>query len=295
MPNKAYDMIRLIRPYQWTKNILLVLPLALAHKIDDPAKLHSTLWALAAFCLAASAGYVANDLFDREHDKIHPTKQKRPIASGSVSPFMASMLILTLLAGAAVIVKFTLSAKFAGLLGIYLAITLAYSMYLKSRLIVDVIVLAGLYTLRLIAGGVAADVPVTPWLMSLSMFLFLSLAFAKRYAELLINGVENEPVAGRSYSLDDLHMIESVGPTSGYMAVLILMMYIADGASKGSALYRKPEILWLVCPVFLYWITRVWFFVRRKAIGDDPVLFAIKDPKSWIAGGLCVLIVWLAI
>jgi 4-hydroxybenzoate polyprenyltransferase len=167
-------------------------------------------------------------------------------------------------------------------------------MYFKRKLLVDVIVLAGLYTLRILAGGAAAQVEVSPWMLAFSIFMFLSLAFAKRFSELSeLRGQSQKELRGRGYMVEDLDILQTVGPCSGYLAVLVFAMYIYS-SELVTKLYRNPLLLWLLCPLMLYWITRVWFLARRRTLTEDPVLFAIKDRVSWYAAVIAVLLVLLA-
>jgi 4-hydroxybenzoate polyprenyltransferase len=287
---KAGAVLRALRPVHWCKNLLVLAPLVLAHQVSNREKLLAVLLAVSAFCLCASAVYVINDLVDREADRHHPRKRLRPFASGQLSAGTGVGMIVVLLAGAAGLALLTGRPLFAGLLALYLVLTGSYSLYFKSKLLVDVVLLAGLYTLRIIAGAAAANVPLTPWLLAFSMFLFLSLAFAKRYSELLqVEAGEQERLRGRGYVVEDLRIIESVGPTCGYLAVMVLALYIQSDLVK--ALYREPRALWLVCPVLLYWLTRLWFLARRRRLVDDPLVFALTDRVSWGCGALAGAIV----
>ena len=199
--------------------------------------------------------------------------------------------------------SFLLPIRFTEWLAIYLALTTAYSFWLKRKLLVDVILLAGLYTQRIIAGAAAVDVPLTMWLLAFSMFFFLSLAFAKRYSELIqVEESGEEEIHGRGYQVRDLRIIESIGPSSGYLAVLVFCNYLndltrpLDPGSHGPMppLYAHPKVLWLVAPILLYWITRIWFIARRRMLHDDPIIFAIRDRRSHICGILAALIVLIA-
>lgn len=289
----AAGVLKALRPHQWFKNVLVVIPLVLAHAATTPPKLFATLLAIAAFCCCASAVYVCNDLLDLEADRHHPRKRHRPFASGTLSIPAGIALLGLLLIGAFSFAVLTFRWPFVGMLGLYFLMSSSYSFYFKRKLLVDVVILAGLYTLRIIAGAVAAEVPMTSWLLAFSMFLFLSLAFAKRYSELIIaREREEQGLRGRGYLIDDLRIIESVGPTSGYLAVLVLCLYLDSTLVK--TLYRYPWVLWLICPLILYWITRIWFFARRRYLHDDPLVFALTDRISWVIGVLAVLIILAA-
>jgi 4-hydroxybenzoate polyprenyltransferase len=294
-PGKPAAVLRALRPVHWVKNLLVIVPLVLAHQLSNRQKLFDVLLAVAAFCLGASAVYVLNDLIDREADRHHPRKRTRPFASSQLSAATGVVMIVSLLAGAAGLAALTQRPRLMWMLGLYLALTTAYSLYLKSKLLVDVVLLAGLYTLRIIAGSVAADVVLTPWLLAFSMFLFLSLAFAKRYSELMqVEAGEQERMRGRGYVVDDLRIIESVGPTCGYLAVMVIALYIDSDIVKKQKLYAEPRALWLLCPVFLYWVTRLWFLARRRRLVDDPLVFALTDRVSWGCGILAAVIVTAA-
>jgi 4-hydroxybenzoate polyprenyltransferase len=285
-------LVKLMRPHQWVKNLLLFVPLILAHQF-----LNFGSWALvslgfAAFCLSASAVYVLNDLLDLQADRQHPNKRRRPLASGAISIPTGMVLFVGLFLGG-----FTLalihSWQFAGVLALYLVVTTAYSFYLKKKPIMDVFVLAGLYTLRILAGGIAAGVLVTGWLMAFSIFFFISLALVKRYSELARLASENhDQMDHRGYLIEDLGMIQSVGPASGYMAVLTMCLYI--NAHDVLKLYSDPQLLWVICLVLFYWITRIWFLARRRKLHEDPVVFAATDPVSYFSGAIILAALWFA-
>ena len=288
-------VLRALRPLHWVKNLLVAAPIVLAHQLSDRQRLLSVALAVAAFCLCASAVYVLNDLIDREADRHHPRKRLRPFAAGQLSTTTGVAMIAVLLAGAAGLAALTARPLFVAMLGLYFLLTVSYSLYLKSKLLVDVVLLAGLYTHRIIAGAVAASVPLTPWLLAFSMFLFLSLAFAKRYSELtLVEAGEQKEIRGRGYVLEDLRIIETVGPTCGYLAVLVMGLYMSSDVEKQLYQGRRPEVLWLACPVLLYWITRLWFLARRRQLVDDPLIFAVRDKVSWGCAALMAAIVTAA-
>jgi 4-hydroxybenzoate polyprenyltransferase len=285
-------IVKVMRPYQWVKNLLLGLPLAMSHEVDATRLWHVGL-AFVVFCLCASSAYVLNDLRDAEHDRQHPVKRHRPLASGQLSRGAGFALAFVLLALAFGLSLPLLPAKFSAMAGIYVVATLSYSFWLKQRLLVDVFVLAGLYTLRVLAGGAAVPVEVTPWLLAFCIFFFLSLAFAKRYAELRrVQGDAGTQLRGRAYQVEDIEVIANVGPTSGYMAVLVLALYV--NSSTANRLYERPFLLWLVCPLILYWVTRVWFLARRGVLSEDPLLFSLKDRTSLLVVALTAVLVILA-
>ena len=270
--------LKALRPHQWVKNSLIFVPLFLAHQLLMGDKLWAVGWAFIAFSLAASAGYVLNDLLDLSADRAHKTKKNRPFAAGLLPLELGLLLFVGLVILSMSIAFLGIHSRFGWVLLLYLVFTLVYSFYLKRKVVLDVIVLAGLYTHRIIAGGIAAHVEISSWLLAFSMFIFMSLAFLKRYVELLqLN--EQKEIKNRNYVIDDIDMVASVGPTSGYLAVLVFSLYIQNDATR--VLYKSPFILWLICPALLYWITRVWFLARRGQMADDPVQFALTDRVSW--------------
>ena len=286
-------LLRLLRPHQWSKNVLLFVPLILAHEWNDLERLGAALAGFVAFCLAASAMYVTNDALDIESDRQHARKRERPFAAGTVPLAASPAIALALLAAAAAISLTMLPPSFSALLLCYLSLTLAYSFWLKKRLLVDVFALASLYGLRLIGGGYATGTEVTEWLVAFAGFLFTSLAFAKRYTEVAAQAdLGREDVSGRAYHVSDLSVMESVGPASGYLAVLVLALYI--NSDRVAALYVNPVALWLICPLLLYWLTRLWFLARRRQLHHDPLVFALTDRISLLTGAISALFVIVA-
>jgi 4-hydroxybenzoate polyprenyltransferase len=270
--------LKALRPHQWVKNVLILVPLILSHQFLDMSKLTAATVAFLAFCLAASSGYILNDLLDLAADRIHPTKRNRPFAAGLLPieyglPLFATLVVLS------VLLSWWLPFIFTVILGSYLLITISYSFYLKSKMVLDIVVLAGLYTIRIVAGSIAVDLKLSFWLLAFSMFIFSSLAFLKRYVELL-QLTDRKTIKHRNYMVDDIEMIASVGPTSGYLAVLVFSLYINTPDVR--KLYEAPFILWLISPFLLYWITRIWFLAHRRQMLDDPVQFALTDPASWL-------------
>jgi len=266
-------------------------PLMLAQDASKAHLVGVALLAAFAFSLSASAGYVLNDLLDLEADRNHPEKCRRPFASGALPILLGPPLFVGLLA-----LSFGLSAAFLPLpfltmLALYFVGTVSYSLYLKRLLLLDVLVLAALYTHRIIAGGVATSVPVSAWLLAFSMFIFLSLAFAKRFIELRALTSEGK-VQNRGYYASDLAMVGSMGTASGYLAGLVFSLYVELG--KHAGLYKAPLVLWLVVPVLLYWVSRIWVLSGRGQMQEDPVKFALKDPVSVVCGMLVLGIAALA-
>ena len=290
--------LRALRPHQWAKNLLVYLPLLLSHQLSNVQRWLDLTVAFVLLCACASGLYLMNDLLDLEADRQHPTKRHRPLASGALpaawGALLSGGLLLGALAGAAV----GLSWMFAGLLLLYAATTTAYSLYFKRVALLDTLLLAGLYTLRILIGGAVGAVEVSEWLRAFAMFFFVSLALLKRSIEL--RGLAHEtsepvdqPVGNRrGYMLCDLNLIETLGLVSGCLSVLVLCLYLSS--SRVGTLYPHPEALWLLAPVLLYWIARFWMLARRGQLVDDPVAAALSDPGSYAAGGICAVLVVVA-
>ncbi|TVS10675.1 MAG: UbiA family prenyltransferase [Gammaproteobacteria bacterium] len=287
--------LKAIRIHQWAKNFLIFVPLVTAHKIIEVQAVSATFIAFLAFGLCASATYIINDLTDLDADRHHPSKRRRPFAAGLISVpagMVAAVLLLTL----AFILALTLPVGFVIVLASYVVATLLYSIRLKRVASLDVLMLAGLYTVRIIAGAVAIGVNLSFWLLAFSMFIFLCLALVKRVAELIEYGrridqdhAKKSQLRGREYSVSDIPLLQMMGATSGYLAVLVLALYI--NSPEVSLLYRTPEILWLIAPLLLLWVTRLWIVTSRGYMDDDPLVFAIKDPETWVTGAITVVII----
>lgn len=270
--------LRQLRVHQWAKNALIFVPLVLAHQITDPQKLAVAAMAFLAFSLCASSVYVLNDLLDLGSDRRHVTKKNRPFAAGAL-PLAAGFTMIPLLLVPAFAISLAIDIGFAAVLAGYYGLTLAYSLELKRQAVVDVFTLAGLYTIRLFAGGVVAGVHLSPWLLAFSIFLFLSLAIVKRVGEL--QGLPRDSARalhGRGYGRDDLPILTALGVASGYASVVIFSLYI--NAPDSRALYPNHAFLWLFIPLILFWISRVWLKTWRGEMHDDPIVFALKDRVS---------------
>ncbi len=284
--------LRLFRFHQWVKNLLLFVPLIAAHKLSETELIISLAEAFVAFSLCASAVYIINDLADLEADKQHPTKRNRPFASGSV-PITHGIIIGALLLLASSVIAMQLPINFFLALIVYFVITLGYSLKFKSIALIDVLFLAGLYTMRIIAGAYVINVELSFWLLNFSIFIFFSLALVKRYSELLLmQSFDKDKIAGRGYQFDDLSLLRMMGIGSGFISVLILALYIDSPNIK--ALYTHPEYVWMLCPLFLYWISRVWLKTHRGEMHDDPIVFALRDVASILIAGIGAIIFWLA-
>ena len=279
-------LIRALRPHQWMKNLLVLAPIAGAHRLGDPTMLATAGAAFFCFGLVASSVYLLNDIADVEDDRRHPRKRHRPFASGDV-PLATGWWLWPLCAAAGLgLAALLLPPAFATALTAYFLLTLAYSFHLKRAPILDVVTLAVLYTLRIVAGAFAVAVPLSFWLITISVFLFTSLAYVKRVSELRARSVEGEDtvLGGRGYSASDLPLVTALGVASGTLAVLVLALYIHDPVT--ATLYRTPKLLWLACPLLMHWISRVWLLAHRGQMDDDPVLFALRDRSSWMAGAV---------
>lgn len=283
-------MIRAMRPHHWLKNGLVFIPILLNHDVFDLEAVKHGAIAFVAFSLLASAIYLLNDIIDVEADRRHPTKCKRPLAAGEISAAQAYAMVPLLL-----LVSFSLSAllpqpkMFLLALSAYLVLALAYLFVLKRKLLVDVLGLAALHTLRILAGNAAAAIPLSSWLLAFSMFLFLSLALVKRYAELRITQDQTGlKKAGRGYHAEDIEALSQLGMASGCTCALIMALYVDSAAVK--ELYRHPEVIWLICPIILYQMSRVWFLARRGQMPDDPLVFMIRDWRSQVTGAMVLLI-----
>jgi 4-hydroxybenzoate polyprenyltransferase len=285
--------VKALRVHQWAKNALIFVPLLAAHRAAEPAMTLKAVLGFVAFSLCASSVYVLNDLLDLESDRRHPTKKKRPFAACDLPVSTGVVLApLLLLAGAAVSFLF-LPLAFAGLLGAYYVLTLAYSLRLKQVVMLDVLVLAGLYTVRIFGGALAVGVPTSSWLLMFSTFLFLSLALVKRLSEVRRLRLSNESSAhGRGYLAQDYEQLASLGAAAGQVSVLVLALYITS--KEVTALYAHPERLWLLCPVMLYWVGRVWVLAHRGLVNEDPLVFALRDKVSYWVGFVAALVLWAA-
>ncbi len=274
--------LKAMRPHQWVKNLLVFLPAVAAHESGVEVWL-SALVAFIVFSLTASSVYVLNDLLDLSADRAHPHKKERPFASGAVSIAHGLVLAPSLLALAILLASIAASPLFLLVLALYYILTLAYSLTLKRRLVIDICTLAGLYTLRVIAGGAATGLPLSAWLLGFSIFLFLSLAAIKRQAELVkLEKLGTVEAPGRAYEVGDLSIVAMMAIASGYVAVLVLALYINSSAVQ--LLYKSPLILWSACPILIYWISRSVMIAHRGAMADDPVVFAMRDRVSLMCG-----------
>ncbi len=269
-----------MRPHQWAKNCLIFLPAIAAHQFGM-AMWMGLLWTFISFGACASASYLLNDFWDIEHDRKHPAKKSRPMASGRISKRTGMVLAWVLLA-----ISFGIAARISveivGVLLIYLAATISYTVFLKRKVAIDVVLLACLYTLRVLAGSFASGIMISSWFIGFCLFLFFSLALIKRAAELIAHNDDTKPMlAGRGYSRHDLPIVEMLAAASGYISVLVLALYIESPAVL--KLYHHPEFLWAACIVLFYWFTRILIITHRGLMNDDPVIFTLRDPTSLLS------------
>ncbi len=290
----ALQFLRALRPRHWAKNGLVFLPLALAHELLNPDLLRASFIAFLVFSLAASATYLINDIRDIETDRKHPTKRHRPFASGALSP-PVGLIAAPLLMLAAIGLAFLLHQPgwFLATLASYLLLGQLYVFYLKRKLLVDVLALATLHVLRILAGNAATGIALSSWLLAFAMFLFFSLALLKRYAELREAGDSvGLRQAGRGYQAGDLETLSQLGVGSALMTVVVVALYVNN--EQVSNLYSFPELIWLVCPVVLYVLARIWVLARRGEVPDDPLVFLLHDWRSQLMAAVTVAILLAA-
>lgn len=286
-------ILRMLRVHQWLKNTLVFVPVILAHEFWSLHMVAAALLGFVSFSAAASAIYIVNDFFDLSVDRLHPTKRTRPFASGVLSiPF--GMACSACLLAVSFAIALALPIEFMGVLLLYVASTTAYSLSVKRMLLLDVMMLAGLYTMRVLAGTAATGVDSSFWLLAFSTFFFLSLALVKRYVELhSARLVEGERIAGRGYRAEDREVVSQAGMASAFSAALVLALYIDSDAVRMQ--YAHPWIVWPLAPIVLYITMRIWILARRGEMYDDPVVFIISDWRSQLFGAVGALLLLAAI
>jgi 4-hydroxybenzoate polyprenyltransferase/phosphoserine phosphatase len=273
--SKLRAFFKALRPYQWTKNFLVLVPIATAHALNDGSAWISAGWTFAAFCATASGIYIINDLGDLRADRLHARKRHRPFASGALSlPLGLGMAAFLLATGA----LFSTLSGAVLLVALYAATSLSYSLWLKELPLVDIFVLAGLYTLRLFAGGEATGHRVSLWLLGFSSFFFLSLALVKRVSEMMV--LTRARAARRGYMVEDVPVLQLMGIASGFTAIVVLSLFVQDETT--SRLYSSPALLWCIVPLILFWLCRIWLSTARGYMHDDPIVYAAKDWVSWL-------------
>lgn len=285
--------IKELRIYQWSKNVLVFLALFMSHRILDLELFLKSTIAFVSFSLIASSVYIINDLFDLEDDRKHPSKKDRPFAAGKLSVQSGIISIPLLLFSGFLFSFLFLPYQLTATLLLYFVATTAYSFYLKEIVFIDVILLGSLYTLRIMAGGFATGIEVSSWLLGFSGFFFLSLAFMKRYTDLILfKKNSQEELFGRGYSIEDTDLVQKAGIASGFISLMILALYITS--SQVLVLYNKPYILWLAIPVILYWLMNMWYVAHKGKMTDDPIIYAVKDESSYIVLVLTLTIIIIA-
>lgn len=282
---KARDIAKMLRLHQWLKNLLLFVPLLAAHQFTQRAAWDALLLAFLSFSLCASAVYISNDLLDLGSDRLHPRKRHRPFASGAV-PVAWGAAISPLLALASMALALAVGPRFLVWLAVYFALTCWYSVALKRLVLLDCVALACLYTLRIVAGGAAAVLPLSPWLLAVSGFLFLSLSFLKRHTELrpLVQRGETAAAHGRGYVAQDAALVQMFGIAAGYASAVVLALYLHGDTVQ--ALYKQPHAILVTVGVLVYWISWMWLQSHRGEMHDDPVIFAVKDKVSLACGAV---------
>jgi len=284
--------LKALRVHQWIKNLLLFVPLLAAHQLGNIDFLGLLIIAFFSFSLCASSVYIINDLLDLESDRSHPRKKNRPFASAKL-PIIAGVAIAPLLIGLSVALGVMVSIEFLIVLLLYFLLTATYSLVLKRLVLVDCVTLATLYTIRIIAGAAAISLSISFWLLAFSIFIFLSLAFVKRYVELLVHAKEAKCfVQGRGYAVSDAPLLQALGVSSGYISAFIIALYIQT--EDIISLYTHPIAIWFMLPIILFWISWVWLKATRGEMNDDPIVFAIKDKVSHLVAMLTAVILLYA-
>lgn len=284
--------LKAIRVHQWVKNCLIFIPLILDNQLTILSSATDAVLGFFAFSFMASATYIINDLLDLESDRSHHKKKYRAFAAGDIS-ILTSIILGILLSIASIAILCFLSIEFAIVSIIYLISTLLYSFRLKTMAILDACVLAGLFTIRVVGGTTVIGADWSFWLLAFSMFFFLSLAFTKRASELnALLKIGKKQAKGRGYSVADIGLVTSMGISAGYIGILVIAFYI--NSEKVISNYANPYILWLICPLLLYWIGRIWMKTVRGEMNEDPIVFALKDKVSHISAIIIAIVVFLA-
>jgi 4-hydroxybenzoate polyprenyltransferase len=274
---RTRDYWNALRPTHWLKNCLVFVALYDGHIFNEPVLLGKAFLAFVALCLCTSSGYLVNDVFDIRADRRHPQKRQRPFASGLL-PLSYAITMAPALLVMSCALSVLVSPVLLGTVLIYIALSLTYSLYLKTVVLLDVIVLAGLYTLRILSGAAVTGEWPSEWLLASSMFLFASLALVKRYDELVVmRSVDGDHTKARSYSGSDAELLASMGAASGFAAILTFVLYIWHSSAQ---LYGRHEVVWFLCPLLLYWLAHIWLTAHGGRLREDPVVFALHDRTS---------------
>ena len=291
--------LRALRPHQWSKNALIFVPLALGGAKALLVDLQGALLGFVALCIVSSVGYVVNDLLDVKADRAHPAKRNRPFASGAL-PVWAGLVTIPTGLLVALAIAWTLPPLFGNALAVYLAGTLLYSFVFKRLPPYDLVVIGGLFTVRVLAGMSFVPPPPSLWLLTFAMFMFIGLSAVKRYAELIRLQRESSPVPGdkpprldRGYDTSNIGFIMALGVGCGIAAVMIFIMYLILDRFP-TKFYGNPDALWFTAPVILAWLMRVWLLASRGEMDEDPIAFALRDPQSWVLGAMAAVLIYLA-
>lgn len=294
MPRSALPpLIESLRIHQWSKNLLLAVPAVVGQVAGKPAVALELLIAFIAFSLTASGNYLLNDLIDAESDRRHPEKRERAVASGRLPGGWAAVVAPLLIVGGLTMAYTLINRPFAMMLVAYLVLALAYSKFFRRLLVLDVMILAAFYAMRLLAGGAAVDVAVSSWLFVFSMFFFVSMAIAKRLTELdALMARREDTDSSRAYIAADRGAFAAIGPASGMLSVLVMALYVSSDAIR--AHYLQPDFLWILCPLLMYWVLRVWIFALRGELHHDPVVFALRDRVSYAVAAAVLVVLFVA-
>lgn len=290
--NQIGVYLKAIRIHQWLKNILIFVPILTSHNWFDVSMILKSVVGFLALCFCASGTYILNDLFDLNSDRNHPRKRDRPFAAGDIS-IVKGLILSSLLLTTGVFSSYLLGSSFGFIVTGYIVLTLAYSLFLKTYALIDTILLASLYTIRVIAGAVLIEVNLSFWLLTFSVFIFYCLALLKRVTELqTLNKAGNEKIKGRGYTLQDENSLRGMGISSGLLSIVVFALYI--NSADVLSLYPRPQILWFICPLLLYWINMLWLKTGREEMHDDPIVFTIKDRSSQVIFVLIAFLLFVA-
>ena len=296
---RVIGVVKLLRPHQWVKNLLVFLAPILGQQIGSDSIALTGLWAFLSLSFVASAVYVLNDLIDVQADRLHPTKCHRPLASGLVPPRVAPVIVVgMLLAGFLTAYGLVEAIDYTYALASYFAVTTLYTFWLKRIVMVDALVLGGLFTLRIVMGSVATGVESSVWLLAFSMFIFTSIAFGKRFSELYkyqdvaADDERLKSLRRRGYEPTDLALVEMIGICTGMIAVLVMALYMNDAATD---LYVYPQALWGVVLAVLYWVCNFWMMAHRGKVAEDAVKYIVLDRSSWISAAIVIISMMIAI
>jgi 4-hydroxybenzoate polyprenyltransferase len=281
----AFVLLQALRPLHWTKNALIFVPFLEGHHTHLFPSVGRAVLTFVAFCLCASSAYVINDILDLECDRRHPTKSRRPLAAGRLSP-RAGVRLAAGTAFAGLGIGALLPASVYGVLLAYCFSSLAYSIWFRRVEILDVMVLAGFFTLRLLAGALASGEPTSSWFFAMAVFMFLSLGLVKRTNELRVLRRSGVECLRRAYRTADLEPLVLLGLVCGMIAVALFVVFV--GSVDARLIYAHPERLWFLVPVAIYWVARLWLLAYRGRVDEDPVVFALKDRTSYVMGMLAV-------